>query len=262
MAINPQSLSHEVAREAGSSPASRDLAAANREFYDALWARAHLQRPERFNTWPLIERLLPTCPKRLEVGPGLRPRLPIARTHFIDLSPPVIERLNAHGGHATLAELGSLPFAEQALDLVCACDVVEHVAEDRRLLGEFSRVLKDGGTLILSVPLHPELWNEFDDWVGHARRYELAKLEELLSAEQFAVEQSAAYGMKPRSPRLIKFGMSWLQNRRREAMFWYNWLALPLAMWLQKDLQFTKGLNVPAEADELLIVCRRLPRSE
>ncbi|CAN5436400.1 hypothetical protein BH20VER3_BH20VER3_06220 [soil metagenome] len=242
--------------------AGRNLAAANRDFYDALWSRAYLQRPERFNTWPFIERLLPSCPERLEVGPGLRPRLPIARTHFIDLSPPAIESLNARGGRATLAELGVLPFAEQALDLVCACDVVEHVAEDRQLLGEFSRVLKDGGTLILSVPLHPELWNEFDDWVGHARRYDPSKLQDLLRAKRFTVEQSAPYGMKPRCHRLIKFGMSWLQNRRREAMFWYNWLALPLTMWLQKDLQFVKGLAAPGDADELLLICRRLPRSE
>ncbi len=71
---------------------SRDVVAVNREFYDALWSDAKLQPPERFNTWPLISGLLAASPARLEIGPGLRPRLPIAGTHFLDISSPVIAR--------------------------------------------------------------------------------------------------------------------------------------------------------------------------
>jgi hypothetical protein len=33
-------------------------------------------------------------------------------------------------------------------------------------------VLKDNGTLIAAVPLHPDHWTAFDDTVGHARRYD------------------------------------------------------------------------------------------
>src|SRR5213594_2933762 len=96
-----------------------DVAAINRSFYDALWSRAHLQRPERFNTWPLVSELLPSVPSRLEIGPGLRPRLPIAGTHFIDISPPVIEQLKARGGFARRGDIGSLPFDDESFDLVC-----------------------------------------------------------------------------------------------------------------------------------------------
>src|SRR2546423_1891440 len=112
--------------------ASPNAAAINRNFYDALWSNAYLQRPERFNTWPVVSELLPSVPARLEIGPGLRPRLPIAGTHFIDISPPVIERLNARGGLGVLGEVGVLPFSDQAFDLVCAFDVIEHVEDDRR----------------------------------------------------------------------------------------------------------------------------------
>ena len=58
---------------------SRALVAKNSRFYDAFWAQTYLTRPESFNTWPLISSLLPAAPRRLEIGPGLHPRLPVAK---------------------------------------------------------------------------------------------------------------------------------------------------------------------------------------
>ena len=49
-------------------------AAANREFYDALWSSSYIVPPQRFNTWPLLSALAASAPARLEIGPGLRPR--------------------------------------------------------------------------------------------------------------------------------------------------------------------------------------------
>src|ERR1700719_5224791 len=90
-------------------PTSPDVVATNRKFYDALWRRARLERPDGFNTWPLVAELLSRAPARLEIGPGLRPRLPIAGTHFIDISTPAIEQLKARGGLAVPGEIGALP---------------------------------------------------------------------------------------------------------------------------------------------------------
>ncbi len=126
-------------------PASPDVATINRTFYDALWRKTRLKRPDGFNTWPIVSQLLTFAPARLEIGPGLRPRLPIAGTHFIDISAPVIERLNARGGIAVPGEIGTLPFNDREFDLVCAFDVIEHTEDDRRVFGEVSRVLKDAG---------------------------------------------------------------------------------------------------------------------
>ena len=184
-----------------------DVATVNRNFYDAFWEQARLFRPDRFNTWPLVSELLTLGPSRLELGPGLRPRLPIEGTHFVDISAPVIDRLNARGGIAVPGTLDSLPFETGAFDLVCALDVIEHVEEDERLFREVSRVLKDDGALIFSVPLFPEHWTDFDGQVGHARRYEPERLLAIISNHHLTLERSGVFGMQPANPRLVAWGM-------------------------------------------------------
>ena len=247
--------------DSAARPASRDVATTNRTFYDAFWSKAHLERPDGFNTWPLVSALLPSAQARLEIGPGLHPRLPIAGTHFIDICDLVIERLNARGGIATSGDVGALAFADREFDLVCAFDVIEHVEDDRRVFGEVSRVLKDHGVLICSVPLHPDLWTEFDEWVGHARRYDPSDLMAIMAANQLELESSAVFGMQPANPRLVKYGMWYLEHRRAWAMFWYNWVGMPLAMRFQKRLKLVSGLIDTTGVDEVVLVCRRAARS-
>ena len=239
---------------------SRDVVAVNREFYDALWSDARLQSPQRFNTWPLVSGLLAAAPARLEIGPGLRPRLPIAGTHFLDISAPAIGQLNARGGIAVAGEITALPFGDEEFDLVAAFDVVEHVEDDRQVFRELSRVLKDGGVIVFSVPLHAGLWTEFDERVGHARRYEPAELLTILADHGLAIERSAKFGMKPANPRLVKFGMDWLERHRSWAMRWYNLVFMPLGMLFQKKLKWAEGLIDTAGVDGLLLVCRKQPR--
>jgi SAM-dependent methyltransferase len=49
-------------------------------------------------------------------------------------------------------DAGRLPFASGTFELCTAWDVLEHVSDDRALLGELSRVLRAGGRVRLSVP--------------------------------------------------------------------------------------------------------------
>ncbi len=254
--------SGEIARNADAAkhrrePEHADSTAANRDFYDALWSESRLERPERFNTWPLISGLLPLAPTRLEIGPGLRPRLPIAGTWFADISPPVIRRLTTQGGIAVSGETSALPFCDGTFELVCAFDVMEHTEDDRPVFGEVSRVLKEGGFFIFSIPLHAGLWTKFDEAVGHVRRYEPAGLPELFDAHDLVLERSAAYGMQPANCRLLNFSLWWLKHRRREAMWWYNKVLMPLGMFFQKRLKFVDGLIDAAGVDEVVLVCRK-----
>jgi SAM-dependent methyltransferase len=235
----------------------QDIAAANSSIYNALWSKSYLARPERFNTWPMISELLSAAPDRLEIGPGLRPRLPIEGTHFIDISTAAIEQLRAHGGTALPGQISELPFNDKQFDLVCAFDVIEHVAEDRQAFSELSRVLKDGGRLIISVPLHAYRWTEFDEWSGHARRYDPAELLAILADNQLVPEKSAVFGMQPSNPGLLKFGMWCLKHSRQAAMFFYNRLFMPLGVYFQSRLNIVNGLMDTSGVDEIVLVCRR-----
>lgn len=234
-----------------------NLVAKNGKFYDAFWAKTYLTRPERFNTWPVVASLLPNAGMRLEVGAGLRPRLPIAGTHFLDLSSSAINRLNAAGGIARAGEITELPYQSASFDLVMACDVIEHVDNDRCAFAELNRVLKPEGHVIFSVPLHAAHWTEFDDYVGHARRYEPAELTELIAAHKWVVEKSVVFGMQSNSPRLLRYAVHGLSQHPVAAVRSYNWFLFPIGMVFQKRLKFTDGLMDLKDVHEVLVVCRR-----
>jgi SAM-dependent methyltransferase len=233
------------------------MAAVNRDFYDGLWAGVTLTPPQRFNTWPLIEPLAAAAPDRLEVGPGMRPRSPIAGTHFIDLSVPVTNALSALGGLAAPGQITALPFPDARFDLVCAFDIVEHTEDDRKAFAELSRVLRPGGVFIFSVPLFKSSWTYFDEAVGHYRRYEPDALMALLKENGFTLEKSAVFGMQPKSQTLLKLGIWWIRNRYEQAMRWYNRLFMPLALRFQKKLRLEPGLINLDKVDEIILVCRK-----
>ena len=234
-----------------------ELMDVNRAFYDPLWAEAKLIGPERFNTWPLIQEWAEQSPRRLEVGPGLRPRLPIKGTHFADISPPALAVLAEAGGEVCSTSISRLPYADSSFDLVCALDIVEHVEDDILALSELSRVAAPGATVLLSVPLHPEYWTPFDEFVGHYRRYEPEQLAALLDAHDLVVEQSAVFGMKPKSSRLVDFGMWFLINQRKRALWWYNHIFMPLGLRFQKPLKLSPGMVDTEGVDDVFLVCRR-----
>jgi SAM-dependent methyltransferase len=239
------------------SGGERALLDENRRFYDGLWSGSRLIEPQRFNTWPLVQSLLQAGVSRLEVAPGLRPRLPIADTQFVDISAPALTLLRSRGAQVILGEVTALPFAAAAFDLVCAFDIIEHVEDEDGALSELSRVARPGATLLLSTPLHPSLWTPFDDLVGHKRRYEPERLADKLVQHHLRLERSAVYGMAPRSSRLLDLGMWWLTHHRERALWWYNHAFMPLGLRFQKALRLTAGMIDTEGVDEVLLVCRR-----
>ncbi|MCM0083078.1 class I SAM-dependent methyltransferase [Geomonas sp. Red32] len=228
----------------------------NRRFYEALWSGCRLSRPESFNTWPLISSLVPGCPIRLEVGPGLRPRLPLKGTHFLDLSQTVVDRLRKGGGVATPGDATRLPFPDGFFDLVCAFDLLEHLEDDREALKELRRVLSFGGVLLVSVPLHGCLFSDFDRLVGHVRRYHPGNLLALFGEHGLTLQSSAPFGMEAAHPKLLRFGMRMLTTHPGQSLFVYNWLLLPLALLFQKRLAFSPGLVDTCRLSEIVLFLR------
>jgi SAM-dependent methyltransferase len=234
-----------------------DAAEINRRFYDALWAGTYLIRPERFNTWPLVLELSAAGPRRLEIGPGLRPRLPIRGTCFVEISRAALSRLVEQDGIGTQASAAALPFQDAVFDLVMAMDIIEHVVDDEAVLREVARVLRPGGALVISSTLHPDSWTSFDDVVGHFRRYLPQELLARLAHHGLPLERSAIYGMQPRSRMLSRMGAWWLTRRREQAMRWYNRVFMPMGLLFEKRLRLVPGMIDATRVDEVLLVCRK-----
>jgi SAM-dependent methyltransferase len=234
----------------------------NRRFYDALWSTGSLTEPHRFNTWPSLSALAAAAPRRLEVGPGLRPRLPIRGTYFADVSAPALAHFKAHSGVPMRAEITALPFPDRAFDLVCAFDIVEHVDDDRQVFGEIARVARDDAVIVLSMPLHPNRWSAFDALVGHVRRYDAEVLLTRLREHEFVLEQSAVYGMEPKQKWLLDLA-AWGMTRRWDlSVRWYNRYFLPIGLRRQKPLTWSPGLVDVTGVGEIALICRRAARGD
>jgi len=81
-----------------------------------------------------------------------------------------------------------------AFDYVAAFEVLEHIEDDLGALRQWSKWLKHGGHLFLSVPAHSQRWNATDVWAGHFRRYERKGLKDLLRKAGFLIEHIECYG--------------------------------------------------------------------
>lgn len=228
----------------------------NQRFYDSLWSDVQLIDPSRFNTWPLIQSLAQQAPLRLEVGPGMRPRLPVNGTYFADISQPALANLAAAGGITHQAAIAELPFPDNHFDLICALDIIEHVEDDTGALNELCRVAKPGAYFLISTPLHPEYWTPFDEFVGHHRRYRPDQLQQLLQERGLVVEKSAGFGMKPKSSWLVQWGMRKMQESPRFSMWIYNRFLMPLGLRFQKPLNLQDGLTDTRSISDVFMLCR------
>jgi SAM-dependent methyltransferase len=75
-----------------------------------------------------------------------------------------------------------LPIEDESVDLAIASDVIEHVPDDAPAVGELARVLRPGGTALITVPAYPWLMSAHDHALGHYRRYTRGRLEAVIAA--------------------------------------------------------------------------------
>jgi len=69
-----------------------------------------------------------------------------------------------------------LPIHSNSAACVTALDVLEHIEDDESAFKEMARVVKPGGIIIVTVPAYQFLMNEWDESLGHFRRYTMTRL--------------------------------------------------------------------------------------
>lgn len=107
----------------------------------------------------------------------------------IDVSPTAVEFARLRGIDAYQGDACYLPLSTGDFDFVLAMDVFQHVPDDRTAVRELTRILRPGGTALVSVPCDLSLWSAHDVALGHVRRYSRHTFTELLESADLHIDK-------------------------------------------------------------------------
>lgn len=98
----------------------------------------------------------------------------------VDISDDAIKFMKQNG-HTRVTKVKdiNLPFKDATYDLVGAFDVLEHIDKQVDALKEWKRVIKDDGSIVLTVPAYQWLWTDHDVSLHHKRRYTIKRLKQV-----------------------------------------------------------------------------------
>jgi ubiquinone/menaquinone biosynthesis C-methylase UbiE len=166
----------------------------------------------------MLEQLPAHAGRRmLDVGCGTGGMFPLLRefgcligTDASDLALGFAAR--RHGALLAGAALPDLPFADGAFDVVTAFDVLYHryVADDQAALAEVARVLKPGGSFIVTDSALKFLRSAHDEAVQGARRYTTGEMRAKLAAAGLRVRRLSYANML-----IFPLAAPWRLLRRR-----------------------------------------------
>jgi SAM-dependent methyltransferase len=147
--------------------------------------------PNAWLRWEVVAHALPAAAHDvLEVGCGqgaFAVRL-ARRYRYVGLEPDARsfeaarDRLARHVASAEVrnGDLSALA-PDEAFDLVCAFEVIEHMEDDRGALETWVDRVRPGGSLVVSTPASQHRFAAWDEMVGHFRRYDADDLRALLT---------------------------------------------------------------------------------
>jgi len=113
-----------------------------------------------------------------------------------DYSEEAVRYCKLRGTHPVrVADIYELPYQDGSFDLVTCLDVIEHLRLDLPAFQELGRVLKPGGHLLVTLPVGPHLYSDFDCLSGHLRRYRIHEVETLLEKSGFKPLRISCYAL-------------------------------------------------------------------
>ena len=102
----------------------------------------------------------------------------------------------------------NLPYLNH-IEVIGAFDVLEHIKDDGKVLGQLYEALIPGGMLFLTVPQHEWLWSEQDKLACHVRRYSSTEMSAKVIAAGFSISHTRSFVSL-----LLPF--LWLSRRRNQ----------------------------------------------
>jgi len=131
----------------------------------------------------------------VDIGCGISPVTPKPeQTLFLDCAAEALKHLKRKGYSTKQGDITGLPLEAGFADVVFCSEVLEHVEDYEAALKEIYRILKAGGTLILTVPVHAKYWGSDDRFVGHLTRFEPDSFGKLLAETSLAIVEEKPIG--------------------------------------------------------------------
>jgi len=105
----------------------------------------------------------------------------------IESDSAAVEQSGRWRGRIHLGELDEAFHPGATFDLILLLDVLEHVTDPDRLLRHASRLLSQGGRLVVTVPAFKWLWTSHDTLNHHLRRYTAPEIRSLVERASLEV---------------------------------------------------------------------------
>ena len=190
------------------------MARDSRETYENLWQDAchgELQspgasyRPRRRLFLALLDKAYRPGASVLDVGCGNGSLLAdVARRHpdvgaltGVDVAESAVVHARTRLPRATFAvtdpQQDALPIASP-VDIVTACEVLEHVPDYVSVLRHIAQAVTPGGHVIISVPHSMRFWGPHDEAVYHVRRFERDELRTAVEGAGLEVTECFTWG--------------------------------------------------------------------
>ena len=105
------------------------------------------------------------------------------------------------------ADARALPLCSSVAEFVVSANLLEHVDDDVGVLREVTRVLRPGGRAVFVVPAAPGLFDYYDRYLGHVRRYGRGELARKAQVAGLRVERVSYLGT-------LLYPMFWFVKKR------------------------------------------------
>lgn len=165
-----------------------------------------------------------TAAKILDVGAGygfleevIEKKQSKISLYGIDISPKGIQVLSKRfRGEFKTGVVHKIPYPDNYFDVVFALELLEHISPSQVFSAykEVRRVLKDKGTLIISVPLNEGLKYKKDNPSGHVREYSPQLLFAELKLAHFQIQRYKLF---------FAFPSFYAVKKLLQKIFWFKW---------------------------------------
>ena len=121
--------------------------------------------------------IIPNGAKVLDVGAGGCPHrekfnhCEYLTQDFVQLSDSQIQTQDGYGKIDYISDILDIPVPDSSFDVILCTEVIEHVPNPILAIKEFARILKSGGTLLITAPLQSGLHQEPFHFYGGYTKY-------------------------------------------------------------------------------------------